>query len=176
MKSDSIVLVAAKIKSAHSCHETALAELISDPAAYKGNQEHYLQTELFYRLSIEFPVIYEMAYATPNGGLRDNTTASKMKREGQKSGYPDLCIDIPTHDFHGFKLEVKREESVSSVSNSQLEWQRKHSFFNYKTSIEFDYEACWKAILNYITIIYKERPKPWTAKTTKTEGLLAKRL
>ncbi len=155
---DAIVLVAAKIKKHTSSHQYALSQLINNPEKYVSNQEHYLQVSLFYRLLSEFPYVYKLAYSTPNGGIRDDTTAKKLKREGQKSGVPDMSIDVPVREYHGFKLEVKRGASDSSVSENQTHWNNALNFFKYKACIQFDYDACWAAIEGYVKLIYEAHP------------------
>ena len=63
--------------------------------------EHQIQVAICQYLDIR-KVVY---FAIPNGGKRNIIAATKLKKEGVKSGVPDLCI---IHEGQAFFLEVKR--------------------------------------------------------------------
>ncbi|EKL0095777.1 VRR-NUC domain-containing protein, partial [Salmonella enterica] len=73
-----------------SPHAKALAALAKNPDLRVGNCEHYEQVFIFDYFERNYPEIYELLHATPNGGKRSKATAGKMKAEGQKKGYPDM--------------------------------------------------------------------------------------
>lgn len=50
----------------------------------------------------------KLLFAIPNGGLRNKTTAARLKREGVKSGVADLFLAIPYGGYHGAFIEMKR--------------------------------------------------------------------
>lgn len=56
--------------------------------------------------------------ATPNGGLRDKITASSLKKEGVKAGFPDLTIFLPHKIIY---IEMKRQKG-GVVSPLQKQW------------------------------------------------------
>lgn len=68
--------------------------------------EHHLQVECvkWFRLKHHKDGII---YAIPNGGVRDNTTATKLKMEGALSGIPDLHIPVPRHGYGSLYIEMK---------------------------------------------------------------------
>lgn len=49
-----------------------------------------------------------LLYAVPNGGVRHIGTAKKLKKEGVRSGVPDLCLACPMDEYHGLYIELKR--------------------------------------------------------------------
>lgn len=68
--------------------------------------EHHLQVECvkWFRLAHNKDGII---YAIPNGGVRDSTTATKLKMEGALSGIPDLHIPVPRHGYGSLYIEMK---------------------------------------------------------------------
>lgn len=105
-----------------SPHREALEELERKPELLKGNQEHYLQVRLFYRLEVHHPEIYKRTFAIPNGGFRAKRTGQSLRAEGQKCGYPDLGCDAPRGIYHGLRMELKHgrnkptEDQVESLN------------------------------------------------------------
>lgn len=71
--------------------------------------EHQLQANFFdwaARQACKYPDLKKM-FAIPNGGLRNVIVASKLKREGVKSGIPDVCMPVARGGFIGFWIEFK---------------------------------------------------------------------
>ena len=83
------------------------------------NTEHHLQVECvqWFRLAHKHDGII---YAIPNGGLRDGTTAAKMKMEGALSGVPDLHIPVPRHGYASLYIEMKNGKA-GRLSENQKE-------------------------------------------------------
>ena len=67
--------------------------------------EHQVQVAICQYLDVR-KVMY---FAIPNGGKRNITTATKLKKEGVKAGVPDLCI---IHEGQAFFLEVKKPATL----------------------------------------------------------------
>lgn len=61
-----------------------------------------------------------LLYAIPNGTNRSAAGAGKAKREGVKSGVPDLCLPISRGPFIGLYIEMKKEGGA--VSETQTKW------------------------------------------------------
>jgi hypothetical protein len=59
-------------------------------------------------------------YAVPNGGKRNAITATIMKREGVRSGVPDLCLPIKKGKYGALYIEVKT--TVGGMSQNQKNW------------------------------------------------------
>ena len=60
-------------------------------------------------------------FAIPNGGLRSTLEGFKFKREGVKSGVPDIFIPTPMGDYHGLFIELKRKQG-GRISEYQRYW------------------------------------------------------
>lgn len=60
-------------------------------------------------------------YAIPNGAFKSMREALKFKATGLISGVPDICIPIPSGDYHGLYIELKRKKG-GVVSKNQAEW------------------------------------------------------
>lgn len=61
-------------------------------------------------------------FAIPNGGLRNKSTAAKLKLEGVKKGVPDLFLAVPNKYFHGLFIEMKRIKG-GVLSKEQKIWK-----------------------------------------------------
>ena len=68
--------------------------------------EHDLQCAICNYLDIR-RVCY---WAVPNGGKRSKTESARFKKEGVKSGVPDISI---VHDGMYFGLEVKKAKTLT---------------------------------------------------------------
>lgn len=82
--------------------------------------EHHIQVAFVEWLNWQANQYRELsaAYSIPNGGKRSIGVATKLKREGQKSGIPDICIPVARQGFHGLYLEFKNG-TKGSVSDNQ---------------------------------------------------------
>ncbi len=89
------------------------------PAARKkrDNEESRMQQSLcswWVMKCREYGVPEILLYAVPMGGRRDARTGAIMKREGARAGAPDLVLDVPRGQFHGLRIELKKEDGVVS--------------------------------------------------------------
>jgi hypothetical protein len=48
-----------------------------------------------------------LLYAIPNGGLRNKIVGKKLKREGVKKDFPDLCLPVARKGKHALYIEMK---------------------------------------------------------------------
>lgn len=83
--------------------------------------ESEMQCAFFAHLKLALPKIHPYAFSIPNGGYRNKREAARLKREGLKSGVPDVFIAYPSGTYHGLFIEFKRMKS-SKVSDSQKEY------------------------------------------------------
>ena len=60
-------------------------------------------------------------FAIPNGSHKSPAAAIKFKREGLRSGVPDLFLPVPQNGFSGLFIEMKRTKG-SVISKEQLAW------------------------------------------------------
>lgn len=89
----------------------------------RQNIEHREQVAYMAWLRMAYPTQWMATTAVPLGGLRSKATAGILKAEGVKAGYPDILIDVSHGDWHGLRIEMKRQGATqSSVSKLQREW------------------------------------------------------
>lgn len=111
-----------------------------------GDPEHQLQAALIARirtwdkvnkcwqrtpLSVRFPELMDI-FAIPNGGVRDERTAGKLKAEGVLAGVSDLLLPVPARgnydceitshrpSFHGLWLETKVPGNYPTASQREF--------------------------------------------------------
>lgn len=66
--------------------------------------------------------LLEMAYHTPNGGLRDKITAAKLVGQGVSPGFPDIGLPAARRGYAGLYIEMKAPGALSDTSPSQKWW------------------------------------------------------
>lgn len=49
----------------------------------------------------------ELLYHTPSGMPVSAATAARFSRLGMKAGVPDLCLPVPSDEYHGLYIEMK---------------------------------------------------------------------
>ena len=71
--------------------------------------ESQLQIQIFEWAQLmtgKYPELY-LLYHIPNEGKRSIYYGAKLKREGLKSGVPDICLPIPKGQYCGLYIELK---------------------------------------------------------------------
>ena len=89
-----------------------------------------------------------LLFAIPNGGHRVPAVAVKLKREGVKSGVPDLFLPVARQDCHGLWLEMKAKDG--RVSEKQGDWMEKLEEQGYRVAVAFSAEEAITVIKEYL--------------------------
>lgn len=86
--------------------------------------EHQHQVALFQWAEIYQRQVPELAMlvAIPNGGKRDKLTATNLKREGVKAGYPDIALNVARNGYHNLFIEMKVDGNYPTPK--QKEWHK----------------------------------------------------
>jgi hypothetical protein len=103
-------------------------------------------------------------YAVPNGvwiptpdkHLRMRIIMSQ-RRLGLRKGVPDIIIDLPLHQWHGCRLELKRDES-SNVSDEQKAWLERLRARGYFCELVPGIQGATAAVRRYLE---GEQPLPF---------------
>jgi hypothetical protein len=90
-----------------------------------------------------------LLFAVPNGGKRDKVTAAILKREGVKSGVPDICLPVPCGKYHGLYIEMKVGDNTPSTN--QLWWIEQLQKQGYKVEVCYGWDEAVKVIVGYMT-------------------------
>ncbi|MDZ4910613.1 VRR-NUC domain-containing protein, partial [Clostridium perfringens] len=62
----------------------------------------------------------ELIYHIPNGGKRNAREAASLKRQGVKSGVPDLHLPVPKNGYNSLYIEMKVNKN--KCSENQNKW------------------------------------------------------
>ncbi len=98
----------------------------------------------------------ELLFAIPNGGFRKMKTAITLKKEGVKSGVPDLFLPVSRGVWHGLFIEMK--SSKGNMSGPQRYWQRILRQQSYKVEMCRGFESAKEVIIEYINTGRRDDP------------------
>lgn len=87
--------------------------------------EHSEQCAFMDWLRLQYPNVYKVTYAVPNGAhlARGPRSYMRLQKEGLRKGVPDIIIDYPCNGYHGARIEMKRKgnkpspEQISFLNN-----------------------------------------------------------
>ena len=93
-------------------------------------------------------------FAIPNGTAASSPAeAAKAKRTGRKKGVPDLFLPVPSREYHGLFVELKRRNGrLSDLSDDQKLWIQTLDEQGYKTAVCFGWEDAAQTISIYLRI------------------------
>lgn len=112
--------------------------------------EHQEQSALFRWIDYMASYYPELAlcYAIPNGGLRNKITAAKLKREGVKSGVPDICLPVSRGGSIGLYIELKTK--TGRATKNQQWWIESLSAQGHVSAICYGWESAKTLIESYM--------------------------
>lgn len=113
------------------------------------NEAAYRDKEIAEGLCFKNEPVLCMLHSTPNGGLRDKRTASRLKATGVKAGYPDISLDVPCGQYHGLRIELKKEGGRTSIEQKKwLIWLNERG---YHAVVCFGWVETTQEIINYLS-------------------------
>lgn len=92
-----------------------------------------------------------LIFAIPNGSNKSPSAAEKFKREGLKSGVPDLFLPVATEYANGLFIEMKRKKG-GTVSSAQKDWKEKLEKQGYKVVICKGADKAIEVLKQYLDI------------------------
>lgn len=126
----------------------------------KAGSEHAHQTALFCAISqpeiqAKYPELM-LAFAIPNGGMRDKRTAAMLKAEGVKSGVWDILLPVASGEhcpgckehFSGLFVEMK-------VKPNRLTFEQ-HAFYaamqrhNFDFFVAYTWQEAFDKMVSYL--------------------------
>ena len=116
----------------------------SNPGAYRGSKCNWTARP-------KSPANFQSAFNSgfPNGGKRSIGLAVKLKREGVKSGVPDLCLPVARKGFTGLWVEMKKPGGTTSPA--QAHWLAALAMHGHKTALCTSMESARDVLLDYLT-------------------------
>jgi hypothetical protein len=90
----------------------------------------------------------ELLHHIPNGGKRNKITAARLKKEGVKSGVPDVFLPVPRRNLHGLYIEMKAAKG--KISDNQREWLERLFLQGYAVNVCYGWEEAKDIILLYL--------------------------
>lgn len=91
---------------------------------------------------------YKLIFHVPNGGSRHPLEAVNLKRQGVKSGVADVFVDIPSHNAHGLRIEMKSQKG--KLQPSQVEFLKLEAKYGYLTVVCYSTDEAIKTIEEYL--------------------------
>ncbi|HAY3540821.1 VRR-NUC domain-containing protein [Elizabethkingia anophelis] len=86
-----------------------------------NHQESKIQIACVRWFAYQYPALFPLFFAVPNGGKRLLTEAKIMKAEGVKSGVSDLLLLHPNKDYSFLAIEMKTKKGRQN--DNQKKWQ-----------------------------------------------------
>lgn len=111
--------------------------------------EHQEQANLIRWWGLAYPKWRMLLFAIPNGGWRNIITARRLVSEGVVSGVADLFLAIPTKNFHGAFIEMKRIKG-GKQSISQKEFEKHVQMMGYMYILGNGWENAANEINKYL--------------------------
>lgn len=87
-------------------------------------------------------------FAIPNGGSRNKLEAVNLKREGVRSGVPDLFIPVARNGYHGLFVEMKCGRN--KPTQTQETWMSVLTSMGYQTAVCWSCDAAIKVVNSYL--------------------------
>lgn len=119
---------------------------------YKNQHEACEQVKLFQWaqfMTAKHPEL-ELMFHIPNGGSRNKLEAANLKRQGVKSGVPDICLPIPSKGYHGLYIEMKYGKN--KPTDNQKKYLNNLSRQGYAVAVCYSWEKAAKVICKYLGI------------------------
>ena len=88
-------------------------------------------------------------FAIPNGGQREHRTGTMLKREGVRSGVPDIALMYPCNGYHGLFIELKRRDG-GKVSSTQQDWINRLNQAGYLAIVAYGAKEAVQIIKDYL--------------------------
>ena len=91
-----------------------------------------------------------LLFAIPNGGTRHKIEAVNLKRQGVKSGVPDMFLPVARRGYHGLFIELKTE--IGRTSKNQNAWIESLNKQGYFCEVCHGFDSAMRVIKWYMTV------------------------
>lgn len=113
---------------------------------HEGNEQRFLFDWISYSLG-KYPEL-DLLYHIPNGGSRNRAEAANLKRQGVKSGVPDLHLPVARGGYHSLYIELKYgSNKTTETQNKWLAALREQGNF---TAVCYGWEEAKDTLIDYL--------------------------
>lgn len=130
-----------------------------------GHQEAIIEWTQ-YRINM-YPEL-ELLHHVPNGGKRSKSEAAALKRQGVKTGVPDLVLPVARCGFHGLYIELKAPGG--KLEQSQIDFLQKVEKQGYLALVCVGWQAAVQVLSDYLEHL-ETKTEPLKTKSTPKEGI-----
>lgn len=116
-------------------------------ATQKLHRSEAIEQAVLFQWAAYIPELENM-YAVPNGGSRHPAEAANLKRQGVRSGVPDICLALPKGKYHGMYIEMK--VGRNKTTDNQKNWLSRLAKAGYYTVVCYGFDEARKEILAYL--------------------------
>ena len=118
-----------------------------DPLEAVHQEKIFLLVEQHKR---EHPELAEL-FAVPNGGYRHKATAEALKRQGVRSGVPDMILPTAHGGHFGLYLELKRFRE-GTPTPEQIARIKRLQAAGYRAVVCRGWQSAWAELLRYVML------------------------
>jgi len=116
--------------------------------------ESALQIQCIRWFDMQYPIHSRYLFHIRNGGsIKSAREGLKFKRMGVRKGVPDLFLSVPSKEYHGFYIELKKKGG--KPSEEQIANGYAYLDLGYKFAIIDDLETFMQEINQYMLNILK---------------------
>ena len=108
-----------------------------------------------------------LLHHVPNGGKRDKTTATTLKRQGVRAGVPDLVLPVARCGYHGLYIELKAPGGA--LEQAQIDFLQAVEQEDYLALVCVGWRAAAQVLTAYMEQ-QEPQTEPLTTKATPKEG------
>lgn len=109
------------------------------------------QIALMTWLRHQYPAVFARTIHVPNGGKRGRRVAGRLKAMGTKPGVPDVLCFVPSREFRGLAIEMKRPGAPpSATTEEQIDWLRYLEAVGWHCCICRGFDEARTAIVGYL--------------------------
>ena len=90
----------------------------------------------------------EYMFHIPNEGKRSARAGADLKRQGLKSGVPDIFLPVPRGEYHGLFIELKYGKN--KATKVQALWLDRLKSLGYQAVVSNGWENAARIIISYL--------------------------
>lgn len=90
----------------------------------------------------------DLMFHIPNGGKRNAKEAYYLKKQGVKSGVPDLFLPVSRHGYHGLFIEMKFGKNKTTLNQKKYIIALKEQ--GYAVNVCYGWESAQRVIEKYM--------------------------